>query len=296
MENESNKIKVFNDTKIKPITQEENLEQNKENLNKNIKRFINLEISSSNNQNKEKPKQPKTLQLSSSHQSNTQKSPINSSNQRPKQTFQISSSCQSNTNTEGKQKHKQAFEITKQISPLSNAKGLSISGQDYPKQVLQMSSCHRTEQYKINNGNNKGNIEICINNNSTSKNKLLVVSNSITLDDGQNKKVNYNSNILSSSNGHAISYIAPDKLDNNKSNNEFKLDKGDNKFIKYNGKDYEMIFDNKYKKSEPKDYKIINKVNNLFFKAKRTRIETQQRRPPMSVKTFFFKKGKRRRK
>ena len=39
MENESNEIKVFNDSKMKPIAQEENLEQNKENLNKSMNLF-----------------------------------------------------------------------------------------------------------------------------------------------------------------------------------------------------------------------------------------------------------------
>ena len=56
-----------------------------------------------------------------------------------------------------------------------------------------------------------------------------------------------------------------------------------------------MEYDEKYKKSDPKDYKIVNKVNDLFFKAKYEPKILQQRRAPMSVKAFFSKKGKRRR-
>lgn len=56
-----------------------------------------------------------------------------------------------------------------------------------------------------------------------------------------------------------------------------------------------MNFDNKYKKSDPKEYKIVNKINDLLFKAKYERSAAQQRRHPISVKAFFFKKGKQRR-
>ena len=56
-----------------------------------------------------------------------------------------------------------------------------------------------------------------------------------------------------------------------------------------------MEFDAKYKKCDPKDIVIVNKVNDLFFKAKyeQTKLPMRRRAPP-SVKAFFTKKGKRR--
>ena len=65
--------------------------------------------------------------------------------------------------------------------------------------------------------------------------------------------------------------------------------------IKKKSKHYAMEFDAKFKKCDPKDFKIVNKVNDLFFKAKYEKKLPQKRRAPMSVKAFFTKKGKRRR-
>jgi len=68
-----------------------------------------------------------------------------------------------------------------------------------------------------------------------------------------------------------------------------------------------MEFDSKYKKSDPKTYKMVSKVNNIYFEGKKTMTRAQlidyivqqasqpPRNPNMTVKQFFSKKGQRRR-
>lgn len=126
------------------------------------------------------------------------------------------------------------------------------------------------------------------------KKSLLVVSIGLTFEGLPNQNNNNNSITFTS---QGISYIELDPLTDFKGKNEFiSIFIKYKKFIKKKRKHYAMEFDSKYKKNEHKNYKIVNKINDLFFKVKYEPKLHQQRRPFMSVKSFSTKKGEKRRK
>ena len=154
-------------------------------------------------------------------------------------------------------------------------------------------------QYQISSSSNNenNNNRIGISYVAPEKKPLLAVSNGLTFE-GLPTNSNNNNTITFSSQG--LSYVAPDPPADFKGNNEFasisvKYDGDVKKIVKKKCKHYAMEFDSIYKKCDPKDFKVVNKEIDLFFKAKYERKLTQSKRPPMSVKAFFTKKGKRRR-
>ena len=152
-------------------------------------------------------------------------------------------------------------------------------------------------KFQVSNNGGQSNTGIGISYIAPERKPLLAVSSGITFE-GQPQNNSNNNGITYSSQG--FSYTAPDPEPEQGGTGDMKSVSikyvgGEKQVIKKKSKHYAMEFDKKYKKSDPKDYKIVNKVNDLFFKAKYEQKPAQQNRPPMSVKSFFFKKGKRRR-
>ena len=200
---------------------------------------------------------------------------------------------------EGIQKPKQVFEITSSHGQTSQgSQGISFIAEK-PKLVPTTNSItfegkdpvkkSDPSQYQISSNNGQSNNSIGISFIAPERKPLLAVTNGITFE-GQPQ--NNNNSITFSSQG--ISFIAPDPPTEYQSVSVQYGEDG-KKVIKKKSKHYAMQFDAKYKKSDPLDFKIVNKVNDLFFKAKYEQKPVQHRRAPPSVKAFFSKKGKRRR-
>ena len=256
-----------------------------------------------------KPKQ----QFEISHGNSIQQSSIGMTFEgKPKQKLEIShgngiqQSSQGIT-FEGISKPKQVFEITSSHGQ-SSSQGISFIAEK-PKLVPSTNSItfegkdpvefkqSDPSKFEISSSNGQSNNSIGISYIAPEKKPLLAVSNGITFE-GQPQPSSYNNGMTFSSQG--ISYIAPDPSPEELGKKELtsvsiKYVGDEKQVIKKKSKHYSMEYDKKYKKSDPKDYKIVNKVNDLFFKAKYERKNTQQNRQPPSVKAFFFKKGKRRR-
>ena len=200
---------------------------------------------------------------------------------------------------EGQPKPKQVFEISSSHGQ-SSSQGFTFEGQSRPKQVFEITSSHGQSS--------QGTQGISF---IAERPKLIPSTNSITFegkDPNEMKKSDPSKYQISeglpqntSSNNNSItfssqgfSYSAPDPPKELQSVS-IKYTEDGKQVIKKKSKHYAMEFDAKYKKCDPKDLKIVNKVNDLFFKAKYEQKLPQRRRAPMSVKAFFTKKGKRRR-
>jgi hypothetical protein len=231
---------------------------------------------------------------------------------------------------EGQPKPKQVFEISSSHGQ-SSSQGLTFEGQPRPKQVFEITSSHGQSsqgtqgisfiaerpklvpstnsitfegkdpiemkksdpsKYQISSNNGKSNSSIGISFIAPERKPLLAVTNGITFEGLPQNTTTNNNSITFSSQG--ISYIAPDPPKELQSVS-IKYTEDGKQVIKKKSKHYAMEFDAKYKKCDQKDFKIVNKVNDLFFKAKYEQKLPQRRRAPMSVKAFFTKKGKRRR-
>ena len=206
----------------------------------------------------------------------------------------------------GVQKPKQVFEITSShgTSSSNGTQGISFIAEK-PKLIPTTNSItfegkepvqkSDPSQYKISSNNGQNNSSIGISFIAPERKPLLAVTTGITFE-GQSQNVNNNAMSSSSQGFSYTAPVPPEEIGNGESKSISIKYVGDEKqVIKKKSKHYAMEFDAKYKKSDPKDYKIVNKVNDLFFKAKYEHKPAQHRRAPPSVKAFFCKKGKRRR-
>ena len=227
---------------------------------------------------------------------------------------------------------KPKLEISHSSSVQQSSQGITFEGQPKPKQVFEITSSHGQNssqgtqgitfiaekpklipctnsitfegkdpieikksdpsKYQISSNNGQASSSIGISFIAPERRPLLAVTNGITFEGLPQNTSSSNNSITFS--GQGFSYVAPDPPKEPQSISVRYTENG-KEVIKKKSKHYAMEFDAKYKKCDPKDIVIVNKVNDLFFKAKyeQTKLPRRRRAPP-SVKAFFTKKGKRR--
>ena len=228
------------------------------------------------------PKPKQVFEISSSHGQSSSQGFTFEGQQRPKQVFEITSSHgQSSQGTQG------ISFIAERPKLIPSTNSITFEGKD-PNEMKKSDP----SKYQISSNNGKSNSSIGISFIAPERKPLLAVTNGITFEGLPQNTSSNNNSITFSSQG--FSYSAPDPPKELQSVS-IKYTEDGKQVIKKKSKHYAMEFDAKYKKCDPKDLKIVNKVNDLFFKAKYEQKLPQRRRAPMSVKAFFTKKGKRRR-